>query len=156
MCSLTLRKIDVHRARDSTIERMRTHRLTVVVALAYLVFLALVALWPTHVDENLAVVDWSWVRWMGNVLDLTPAQSYDVVEFSANVALFVPFGVVASLQLRRWPLALPVIIGALVSVCIELAQHTLRPERTASLGDVVANSIGALIGVVLHHMISRR
>lgn len=135
---------------------MRAHRLTVAVALAYLVFLALVALWPTHVDENLGVIDWSWVRWMRDVFGLTPAQSYDLVEFSANIALFVPFGVVASLQLRRWPLALPVIAGALVSVCIELAQHTLRPERTASIGDVLANSIGVLIGVILQRLVTRR
>lgn len=135
---------------------MRAHRLTVVVALAYLAFLGFVALWPTHVDQNMDVINWPWVGWIRETFDLTPAQSYDVVEFGANVALFVPFGVVASLQLRNWPFVLPVIVGAFASTCIELAQHWLRPERTASVGDVLANSVGVLIGVILQRLVTRR
>jgi len=135
---------------------MRAHRLTVAVALAYLVFLCFIALWPTHVDQNMDVVHWPWVSWIRETFDLTYPESYDVVEFGSNVALFVPFGIVASLQLRNWPFVLPVIVGAFTSTCIELAQHWLRPERTASVGDVVANSLGVLIGVTLQRLVTRR
>ncbi len=66
-------------------------------------------------------------------------------EFLANVALFVPLGVLLSLA---WPRLSPwLVIGAgfVLSGAIELTQFTL-PSRFPTVGDVVANTTGAAIG----------
>lgn len=135
---------------------MRHHRLTTVVALAYLVALLLVVFWPSHVDDGIDVVNWWSVQWLGDLLGLNPLQRYKLVEFGSNVILFIPLGLVASRQLRNRPLVVPVIGGLLVSACVELGQLILRLDRTPSISDVLANTLGAAIGVALHRAISVR
>lgn len=75
--------------------------------------------------------------------------TYGFVEFASNVGLFVPLGFVAALLLaRRW-WWLVLLTGPLFSLAIELTQSTLLPERYATASDVLANSIGALVGALL-------
>ena len=68
------------------------------------------------------------------------------VEGAANVLLFVPFGLIVALLLptRRWWLA--AVAGALTSAGIETVQYLALSQRTASLGDVMNNTLGALLG----------
>jgi VanZ family protein len=70
------------------------------------------------------------------------------VEAAANVLLFVPVGALAALLLRRRSPLLPLVCGAGTSVLVELAQTAL-PGRVPDLGDVVANTAGTAVGVVL-------
>jgi glycopeptide antibiotics resistance protein len=74
--------------------------------------------------------------------------TYDVVEFLANIALFVPAGVLFVLLLGRgrWWLALCLAIA--LSGAIEALQ-LLLPERVPDLRDLAANSLGAVIGLVV-------
>ena len=67
----------------------------------------------------------------------------------ANVVLFLPLGVLLALLLpprRRW-VAVPVLATA--SVLVELVQHVALPRRFATGWDVLANTTGAVLGVVL-------
>lgn len=74
---------------------------------------------------------------------------YHFVEFAANIGLFVPFGVLAVFATgRRW-VVLAVLAGAGASVVIELGQAWLLPERFPSALDVLANTIGTIIGVAI-------
>lgn len=73
---------------------------------------------------------------------------YGFVEFTSNIALFVPVGFIASLLLPRRVWWLVLLIGPLFSAAIEFAQQTFLPARYATVSDVVANSIGVLIGAV--------
>ena len=69
------------------------------------------------------------------------------VEFVANVALFVPIGIAFGLALpTRWWLAM-LLSGPVLSAAIEVAQRELLSERYASVADVVANTVGATLGV---------
>ncbi len=70
--------------------------------------------------------------------------AFDIV---ANVLLFVPLGVLA-------PGKRTVAAGLLLSVAIETTQ-ALLPPRTPSLLDVVANSLGVTLGVLLHAPLRR-
>lgn len=73
---------------------------------------------------------------------------YGVVEFAANVAMFVPAGVFFVLLLGRrlWWLAL---LGAFtLSASIEFVQLFL-PSRVSDPRDLVANTAGAVLGVLL-------
>jgi glycopeptide antibiotics resistance protein len=79
--------------------------------------------------------------------DLTRWITYDVVEFGANVAMFVPIGVLFLLLAgrRTWWLALA---GGVATTCaIEFAQLFL-PGRFSDVRDIVANSLGTLLGLL--------
>lgn len=112
----------------------------------YAAGLALVGLWPQTVDDDLDVAGLAPFRRLTETLGLTVYQGYDVVEFTANVLLFVPLGAFLMLMMRTASLWHALIAGAVVSALIELLQHLLRPDRVASWPDVVANTIGAGLG----------
>jgi hypothetical protein len=69
------------------------------------------------------------------------------VDVVANIVLFIPLGFAFALALNRrwWPLATCVT----TTVLIELLQIRVVPGRDASLSDILANSLGALVGVEL-------
>jgi glycopeptide antibiotics resistance protein len=126
------------------------------VAAAYAFGLALVAMWPHPVDDDLDIAGIPPVRWTTEALGLTPLQGYEVVQFSANVALFVPLGAITVLVWRRVGVVPATAIGAATSALIETLQHLIRPERIASLQDVVANTIGAAVGAGAVWWVRRR
>ena len=124
----------------------KAHQRVLLTALAlYLAGLAFIGVWPTPVDRPLAGL-------LRDVIDavlghpLTAGITYLHVEGAANVLLFVPFGVIVALLLptRRWWLA--VVGGALTSAAIETVQYLALSQRQASLGDVMNNTLGALLG----------
>lgn len=66
-------------------------------------------------------------------------------EAAANVALFVPLGVMFPALFRRWRWW-TVPVGMATSVIIEGTQLVFLPWRSPSFGDIAANSVGAVIG----------
>lgn len=116
---------------------------------AYFMGLAVIALWPTHVDSQISVVDGTFLgRWLLD-LGLSQGTAYRLMEFSANVLLYVPLGAIALLLVPRPAWWRAVALALTISVAFELLQAGLRPERTASVGDVVANTLGAALGAGL-------
>ena len=81
--------------------------------------------------------------------------SASTVEMAANVLLFVPValffaGVFPQLSgITVW------LMCTATSVGVETAQLVL-PGRESTMRDVVLNSAGAVVGVLLHHLLSRR
>jgi glycopeptide antibiotics resistance protein len=73
---------------------------------------------------------------------------YDVAEFSANVLLFVPMGVLFLLLLGAWRWWLVVAIGVAATLVIEFVQLFL-PERVSDPRDLLANTLGTVLGVAL-------
>jgi hypothetical protein len=71
------------------------------------------------------------------------------VDLVLNVVLFIPLGVALALvwPKPRWTWLFP----SLVSLTVELLQLRVVPGRDASLGDLVANSVGGVIGLVAAH-----
>ncbi len=78
------------------------------------------------------VPDWLGYRW---------------VEFTANIAMFVPLGFFLSLVFptRFLWIALPLIPA--LSAVLETLQLLVLPARFATINDVIANTIGGWIGV---------
>ncbi|HET9348232.1 MAG TPA: VanZ family protein [Arthrobacter sp.] len=121
----------------------------------YLIGLAVVGDWPTPVDRPLAGL-------LKDLIDavrgypLTAGITYMHVEGAANVLLFVPLGLMVALLLpvRRWWLA--GVAGALISAAIETVQYLALSQRQASLGDVVNNTLGAVLGAVAVRVVRRR
>ena len=80
---------------------------------------------------------------------------YDVAEFSANVLLFVPMGVLFVLLLGAWRWWLAVAIGVVATLVIEFVQLFL-PERVSDPRDLLANTLGTVLGVALVALVRRR
>ncbi|GAA3203456.1 VanZ family protein [Microbacterium terregens] len=106
----------------------------------YAVTLAIIALWPVPVDSGAG-------PFLRTITQVIPALTYARIEFSANILLFVPLGVLLMLILRRRYLILPVAI--VVTVAIECAQGLLLDKRTPSTLDIIANTAGACIGMLI-------
>ncbi|WP_156372463.1 VanZ family protein [Arthrobacter sp. Leaf337] len=112
-----------------------------------LVPLALVAFWPSPVDQpvqdHLAVF-----LFVIHALGIPGWVNYAFVEATANVLLFVPLGAVASLAFPRkrlWQLGA---FGLVVSGCMELGQQLFLHDRFASPLDLVTNTAGCVIGAL--------
>jgi len=69
------------------------------------------------------------------------------VDFTLNTALFVPLGLGLRWLLGRWTTS--VIIGAATTLVIEALQWRFIPGRDASLGDLLANTLGTMLGAWL-------
>lgn len=124
-----------------------TRGVAVALGIPFLARLALLTLTPRRVEEA-----------MPNLLDLVlsvahrlgwESLDFTLLEIVANVLVFVPIGILSFLVVPRrwWPIA--IMLGPALSLSIEGAQRVALPHRAATVTDVVANSGGALIGVVL-------
>ncbi|SFI75802.1 MULTISPECIES: VanZ family protein [Microbacterium] len=107
----------------------------------YVVLLAGVAFWPSPVDQGAGPL----IRLITRIL---PVLTYPRIEFAANIALFIPLGFLLTLILtrNRW-LTLP--IAFVATVTIECVQAVALGARTPSMLDVVANTAGACVGILL-------
>ena len=125
---------------------LKRHPLLAVLTVGYLVVVGLLTLGPQPVGPAGTHVLLRLIRFFGNH-DLTSWITYSRLEFLANIAMFVPVGVLFLLVVgrRRWWLA--VLIGVALTVSIELAQLGI-PGRVSDIRDVVANSLGATIGAI--------
>ncbi|MEJ7634789.1 VanZ family protein [Aeromicrobium sp.] len=123
-------------------------------AAVYGLALGAIAFWPTHVDQGVSVFDTAPGRWL-LARGLTYEPTYDALEVSSNVAMFVPLGVLAMMVSRRmtWPRA--VLVALVVSGAIELVQAIARPGRTADPQDVIANAAGAALGAGIVLLVRR-
>ena len=70
----------------------------------------------------------------------------DDADFLANILMFAPIGLLFVLLTRKWALALGAAV--LVTVIIEVVQLGI-PSRIADANDVLLNSGGALVGVLV-------
>lgn len=81
--------------------------------------------------------------------------AYTVLEFAANIALFVPLGVLLVAGWQRIPAGVIVTVGCAASTVIELVQLAL-PSRYSTLSDVIANTLGTAVGLVIARALLRR
>lgn len=112
----------------------------------YLAALAIVGFWPTPVDKPIHGTLDAMLKYLHSH-GVPPWFEYHFVEASANVAMFIPFGILIALALPSktwWQLAS---IALVTSTCMELGQLLFLAARYASLVDVVTNTVGAVIGI---------
>ena len=129
------------------------HRLLLAVTGLYLLAVAWITLNPFPGDPKRN----AFLEGLLAAFAATPALAwidYDVVEFTANIVLFVPMGVLLALLLgrgRRW---LALSLGVAASLTIEFIQ-LFEPARVSDARDIIANSLGAIIGIGLVVVASR-
>lgn len=120
-------------------------RFVAALTVMYLVVVLVVTLWPTTVDSGMSpyinrLLAKLWSKGVPTFVD------YGFIEFTANIAFFVPVGFLLALLLpfRGWPLA--ILGGGLLSAAVETAQGLFLPARVSSIYDVIANTSGAVVG----------
>ena len=106
-----------------------------------------VTLWPTHFLLRAKPRVTRGIEWL-HARDLFDWLTWTRLEVLANVGMFVPVALLVTFVLgaRRWWAT--VIACAALSVSVELVQ-ALMPGRVAAVLDVIANSLGALLGALL-------
>lgn len=126
----------------------RIRRVAAVLLAVYAVAVIVVVAWPTPVDAGSHA-------WLSGVLKSLHSRhllmflSYPLIEFTSNVIMFVPLGLLVGVLFgrRRWAWAIA--LGCGVSALIELLQFLLLPGRFGTIDDVIANTLGALIGALI-------
>ena len=124
----------------------RQHPLLSLVTFVYLGVVGWLTLGPQPIDDGTDSIVFRILAWTARHPSLDWV-GYAEVEFAANVAMFVPIGLFFLLLFgrRRWWIA--VLLGVALTITIETVQLSL-PDRVSDPRDLVANSVGALIGVI--------
>ncbi|MCR2801394.1 VanZ family protein [Microbacterium sp. zg-Y818] len=128
---------------------VRSRRGRVLLAAASALYLAVLASLtlgpqPETVGGTLVTLgDW-FGAWEG-----TAWLTFAVLEFVANVVLFLPLGLlwVAWVGRRRWWLA--TLAGLALSGAIEATQALALPARYPDVRDLIANTLGAALGAAV-------
>jgi VanZ family protein len=120
----------------------------------FLVILAFIGFWPSPVDKPVQG-ELSAVLGFLHERGIPAWFNYAFVEATANVVLFVPVGIAATLAFpgnRWWRNAA---LGLVVSGCIELGQQLFLSSRVASPLDLVTNTAGGALGIGLAQAVLR-
>jgi glycopeptide antibiotics resistance protein len=133
---------------------IRRHPFVFTALVAYLLFVGWATLNPAPPDPMSVGPFTVWLAEFAKY-PVTAWLTYDMVEFIANIGMFVPIGVLLTVLLgaRRWWVV--VLICVLLTCTIESIQLTM-PARHPDVRDLVANSLGASIGVGLTLLGARR
>ncbi|MFE6735648.1 VanZ family protein [Microbacterium sp. NPDC057650] len=73
---------------------------------------------------------------------------YPILEFLANVAMFMPLGALTAVAWPRLNAGWIIGAGAVFSTVIELVQLTM-PSRYSTVSDVIANTTGMAVGALV-------
>ena len=114
----------------------------------YASIVIMATMWPTPLDQGYeASINKLFAVLYRNGVPLW--FGYDKLEFTANIMMFVPLGFLVALLLpaRVWWLAL--LICPAMSIAIEVTQAVALSARFATVIDVISNSLGAVIGILI-------
>ena len=127
--------------------------MTVVLRTAYCVYLAalLSVVWEPDASTPGGVV----VLLSDALAALGVPDAVTVVEVGLNVVLFVPMSLLGAFVLDRWGVAGWVLAGLALTLVIEGVQAAFLSGRSATLSDLLANTAGALLGILAAHAVRR-
>ncbi|MCS5716750.1 VanZ family protein [Herbiconiux sp. CPCC 205763] len=122
-------------------------QVSTVLIIVYGIAVLVVVAWPTPVDSGSGGLLFRALRVL-HQHGLPEFVSYNVVEFAANIAMFVPLGVLIALLFgpRWWWVTIVACLA--LSISIEVYQYQFLPYRYATVRDVLANSAGGAIGAI--------
>lgn len=125
---------------------IRQHPLLTTATVLYLTVVGWITLGPQPTGLVRGAGIWQLLRFVREHPSLSWI-TYAHIEFAANVAMFVPIGVLLLLLMgrRQWWIAM--LTGALLSLAIEIAQIFI-PGRVSDVRDLESNSLGTVIGVL--------
>ncbi len=132
----------------------RRHPILSLATFAYLAFVGWVTLGPQPLDGGNDTLLWRVLHFFSHY-ELTDWITYQRVEFLANVGMFVPVGMFFLLLFGRRLWFVSVLAGVVLTCAIEFVQMFL-PDRVSDVSDIIANSIGTVIGVLFALAVTAR
>lgn len=86
---------------------------------------------------------------------ILPDLRFGHVEAGANILLFIPVGFLLACILPRRLWLIAILTGVAMSLCIEFIQAVALSGRSATVRDVVCNSLGTVLGTALSPLFLR-
>jgi glycopeptide antibiotics resistance protein len=88
----------------------------------------------------------------GRSLNLVPfAMSGGKLEMIENVLAFVPYGLLLSVNVKRWPLGKKLFMILLTSLAFEVLQYIFA-IGASDITDLITNTAGGLIGLLIYQI----
>lgn len=131
----------------------RRHPVLSLATVGYLVIVGWSTLGPQPINTGNGYWLWRALRFFSSH-ESTLWLTYDRVEFLANVGMFVPIGIFFVLLFGRRMWFMSIIGGVLLTLGIEFAQRFI-PGRVSDVRDLVANSLGTVVGVLVALALTR-
>jgi glycopeptide antibiotics resistance protein len=128
----------------------RARRIAAVLLVTYVLLVGCIVFWPGS-DLNGRAIEWTthaFARLVG-----PHRLSESAVEFAANVLLFIPLTFLGSMLKPGWWRWVLIAFG--LTVGIEVLQMLVLPDRSATVRDVVANTIGGMLGACAGTAVAR-
>ncbi|MBY6060289.1 VanZ family protein [Microbacterium esteraromaticum] len=126
-----------------------------VMLVPYGVALALIVWLPATAASKVTGIVYRLAQFVSARVDVSLTTTYTLFEFLANIALFVPLGLLLVAAFPRNSAWVVLLLGYATSATIELVQ-TMLPSRYPTLSDVIANTLGTAIGCLIARMFVRR
>lgn len=114
----------------------------------YAGFVLLVTMWPNPEQLEFGGIASRVLRALHN-LGVPEWFGYDKLEFTANIAMFAPLGFLLGIALPRAGWWVAIFLIPAFSAAIEYTQGIALDERVSTVMDVLANSIGGYIGLLI-------
>lgn len=109
----------------------------------YAVVLVFIVWWPTSQIASSSVIHiWFFLRDLGAPGWVTPRK----IEFGTNILLFMPLSFLGATFRPRWGFGTWLLVGFLGTSAIELTQLLVLTARSATIYDVLANTLGTVAG----------
>jgi glycopeptide antibiotics resistance protein len=125
---------------------IRSRRLASVLTLGYALLLGFVVFWPSgELATNSVYYIWRALDLLGAPAFVSPSS----IEFLTNMLLFVPLSFLGSTYRPSWGWFQWLLAGLAGTLAIEFTQWVLLAGRSASLMDIISNTLGALLGYAL-------
>ena len=129
-----------------------SRRLAGVLLVLYLLAVASVVLWPTDWVAALSEGD---LRALKHESGAPTWITTDDVGFVANVMLFMPLGFLGSRLLTQWRWTNWLMAGVVAASAVEMSQMLFLSRRDPSVSDVIANTLGIVLGYLLAGIVLR-
>lgn len=126
-----------------------------VMLVPYGVALALIVWLPATAASKVTGIVYRLAQFVSSRLDVSMTTTYTLFEFLANIALFVPLGLLLVAAFPRNSAWVVLLLGYATSATIELVQ-TMMPSRYPTLSDLIANTVGTAIGCLVARLFVRR
>lgn len=135
-----------HSASVKAFRVMGPRRAVTAALVVYSALLAVALLAPTSGTQSSMA---SWVVDLGRAVGFsTQTATQARAEFLCNALILVPLSLLGSLIWPRTTWRDWTAYGFLIAGLVELTQGLLLPDRTASYEDIVANTLGCLMGAL--------
>ncbi len=131
------------------------NRLLIMFFAVYLVALTWIILFKLTIPENISTLSRERVLNIIPFYDIIAGEYFDTFDMVANIIVFIPFGIYTAVMLKELPIKHQASTALFLSIAYESIQFIFA-IGVADITDVMMNTLGAYIGIVIYRYITSR